>query len=146
MRSLVSQVDLLVARATGDAARGTCQQKAGKRERERTICGQEGWGRFRRSPSGLGPALEVVKRDATMHTRSVGQDSPSRWDPSVLVSRDSSVPGGPVAQSKSQTHMRLKRSAVYFDENTTLAHFRGKPLFQATKQHLNNSKMMENEM
>ena len=33
MRSLVSQVDLLVARATGVAARGTCQQKAGKRER-----------------------------------------------------------------------------------------------------------------
>ena len=81
-----------------------------------------------------------------MHIRSVDQDSPSRWDPSVLVSCDSSVPGGPVAQSKSQTYMRLKRSAVYYDENTTLAHFRCGPLFQATKQHLNNSKMMENEM
>ena len=33
---------------------------------------------------------------------------------------------------------KVKKNAVYYDK-TQHANFRGKPLFQATKQHLNNS-------
>ena len=37
-----------------------------------------------------------------------------------------------------QTRKRLHKNAVYWDK-TQPAHFRGNPLCQATKQHLNNS-------
>ena len=38
-----------------------------------------------------------------------------------------------------QTHERLKRKPTIYYEKTQHANFQGKPFFQATKQHLNNS-------
>ena len=34
---------------------------------------------------------------------------------------------------------------VCFNTDTQYAHFRGNPVYQATKQHLNNRKTMKNE-
>ena len=33
---------------------------------------------------------------------------------------------------------RFKRTLIYFNTDTQYAHFRGNPLYQATKRHLNN--------
>ena len=38
-----------------------------------------------------------------------------------------------------QTHKRFKRTLIYYDADTQSANFRGNPLRQATKRHLNNS-------
>ena len=37
------------------------------------------------------------------------------------------------------THKRFKRTLIYYDTDTKSAIFRGNPLCQATKRHLNNS-------
>ena len=40
---------------------------------------------------------------------------------------------------KIRTHNRFQRTLIYYDIDTQSAHFRGNPLCQATKRHLNNS-------
>ena len=116
-----------------------------RRDREGTICWEEGWGRFRRSPSGLGPALEVVKRDATMHTRSLrGSGFPEQVGPvGPCFLRFVSSWRTSGAEQEPNTS-EVKRNAVYYDETTTLANFRGRPLFLSCKttlkQHLNGGK------
>ena len=47
------------------------------------------------------------------------------------------VPGP--TQISDQTHQRFKRTLIYYGTDTRYAHFRGNPLRQATKRHLNNS-------
>ena len=40
---------------------------------------------------------------------------------------------------------RFKRTLIYYDTDTQYANFRGNPLRQATKRHLNNSKTVKND-
>ena len=50
---------------------------------------------------------------------------------------------------KIQTHKRFKRTLICYDTDIQSANFRGNPLRQTTKRHLNNSKRlktMKNEM
>ena len=48
-------------------------------------------------------------------------------------------------RDKIQTHERFKRTFIYYDIDTQSAHFRGDPLRQATKGHLNNSSTVKND-
>ena len=41
-----------------------------------------------------------------------------------------------------QTHKRFRKMLIYYDIDKT--NFRGNPICQATKQHLNNSQMVKN--
>ena len=47
-------------------------------------------------------------------------------------------------QTMIQTHKRFKRTLVYYVTDTQSANFRGNPLCQATKRHLNNICRSEN--
>ena len=41
---------------------------------------------------------------------------------------------------------RFKRMLIYFDMDTQYEHFRGNPLCQATKRHLNNRRTAKNDL
>ena len=49
-----------------------------------------------------------------------------------------SVPWPPAEPSNRLTPLRFKRTLIDFNMDTQYAHFRGNPLYQATKRHLNN--------
>ena len=38
---------------------------------------------------------------------------------------------------------KFKRTLIYFNTDTQYAHFRGNPLYQATKRHLNNKPLKQ---
>ena len=48
-------------------------------------------------------------------------------------------------QNQIQTNKRFKRTLIYYDTDSQSANFRGNPLRQATKRHLNNRSMVKND-
>ena len=66
-------------------------------------------------------------RHARMHTHSIDQTNDSAYCEPVLLAFDI------------LTHERFKRTLICYDIDIQFAHFRGNPIRQGTKQHLNNS-------
>ena len=70
-----------------------------------------------------------------------------RWDDFCIkmISDESHFNVSLTVRDKIQTHERFKRTFIYYDIDTQSAHFRGNPLRQATKRHLNNSSTVKND-